>query len=563
MLRHLGGDLFQKIQETIERGGTGILMQGGLHPELKIEWYEDLLRYIKKRFPIHLHCFSSPEILNIASLSGLSIRDTLARLRDAGLDSIPGGGAEILDDQVRRRVSPLKCTTAQWAEVHRVAHSLGMSTTATMMFGCGETLDERVNHLDVVRRIQEETGGFTAFIPWTFQKENTALGRSIKHEATAVEYLKTLAVSRLYLAGHPQRAGLLGDAGAETLPDRAALRGQRRGQRHDRGERGGRGRRAQFHHRRGTAPDHPRRRLPPQAAGHSVSHALPGLGRCREDSPSYGEFYTPPWLARLILDESGYDGAPGRRFLDPSCGPGVFLVLAIERAKAYGKARGEAPGATARRIVRDIQGFDLNPHQSKPLAGITWRRWASRVSEAPVHCLDAILQPPACEKFDYVIGNPPWVRWDYLPREYREATLPLWKRYGLFSLTGYAARLGGGKKDLSMLFTYAAADYYLKDGGTLGFLITQEVFKSKGAGEGFRRFHLGEDGPPLRVQSVHDFVALRPFKTAANKTAAIFLTKGEETTYPVPTISGNATSKARSASRPWRLARWDRIEDHG
>ncbi len=195
--------LFQKIQETIERGGAGILMQGGLHPELKIEWYEDLLRSIKKRFRIHLHCFSSPEILNIASVSGLSIRDTLVRLRDAGLDSIPGGGAEILDDQVRRRVSPLKCSTAQWAEVHRVAHSLGMSTTATMMFGCGETLDERVNHLDVVRRIQQETGGFTAFIPWTFQKENTALGRSVKHEATAVEYLKTLAVSRLYLQDVP------------------------------------------------------------------------------------------------------------------------------------------------------------------------------------------------------------------------------------------------------------------------------------------------------------------------------------------------------------------------
>jgi cyclic dehypoxanthinyl futalosine synthase len=192
-------DLFRKIQETIGLGGAGVLMQGGLHPELKIEWYEDLLRSIKEHFQIHLHCFSSPEIINIAAVSGLSVRDTLVRLRDAGLDSIPGGGAEILDDEVRRRVSPLKCTTQQWAEVHCVAHSLGMSTTATMMFGCGETLDERVNHLDVVRRIQEETGGFTAFIPWTFQKENTSLGRSVKDEATAVEYLKTLAVSRLYL----------------------------------------------------------------------------------------------------------------------------------------------------------------------------------------------------------------------------------------------------------------------------------------------------------------------------------------------------------------------------
>jgi cyclic dehypoxanthinyl futalosine synthase len=192
-------ELFGKIQETLDLGGTGILMQGGLHPGLAIEWYEDILRDIKLRFRIHLHCFSSPEILNIAEVSGLSLRDTIARLRDAGLDSIPGGGAEILDDNVRRRVSRLKCTTEEWAEVHRVAHSLGIRTTATMMFGCGETLAERVNHLEVVRRIQEETGGFTAFIPWTFQKENTSLGHSVRQEATATEYLKTLAVSRLYL----------------------------------------------------------------------------------------------------------------------------------------------------------------------------------------------------------------------------------------------------------------------------------------------------------------------------------------------------------------------------
>ena len=191
--------IFEKIQETIDLGGTGILMQGGLHPDLKIEWYEDLMRSIKRRFRIHLHCLSAPEIVNIAEVSGLSIRDTIARLRDAGLDSIPGGGAEILDDEVRHRISRLKCSSAEWVDVHRTAHALGMRTTATMMFGCGETLEQRVNHLDVVRRIQEETGGFTAFIPWTFQRENTSLGRFIKEEATAVEYLKTLAVSRLYL----------------------------------------------------------------------------------------------------------------------------------------------------------------------------------------------------------------------------------------------------------------------------------------------------------------------------------------------------------------------------
>jgi cyclic dehypoxanthinyl futalosine synthase len=191
--------IFDKIRETIELGGTGVLMQGGLHPDLKIEWYEDLLRSIKRRFAIHLHCFSAPEITNIAEVSGLSLRDTIMRLRDAGLDSIPGGGAEILDDQVRYRISRLKCSTGEWIDVHRTAHALGMRTTATMMFGCGETLEQRINHLEIVRRIQEDTGGFTAFIPWSFQRENTSLGRFVKEEATAVEYLTTLAVSRLYL----------------------------------------------------------------------------------------------------------------------------------------------------------------------------------------------------------------------------------------------------------------------------------------------------------------------------------------------------------------------------
>ncbi|MCS6952962.1 MAG: dehypoxanthine futalosine cyclase [Bryobacteraceae bacterium] len=196
--------IFHKIQETLDLGGTGILMQGGLHAELKIDWYADLLSSIKTRFPrLHLHCFSAPEILHIAEVSGLTIRDTIARLRDAGLDSIPGGGAEILDDAVRYRISRLKCSTAEWLEVHRTAHRLGLRTTATMMFGCGETLEQRVNHLEVIRRLQEETGGFTAFIPWTFQRENTSLGRFIKEEATAVEYLKTLAVSRLYLETIP------------------------------------------------------------------------------------------------------------------------------------------------------------------------------------------------------------------------------------------------------------------------------------------------------------------------------------------------------------------------
>jgi cyclic dehypoxanthinyl futalosine synthase len=193
-------NIFEKIDETIALGGTGILMQGGLHPSLKIDYYESLLSSIKQRYPaLHLHCFSAPEVLNIAELSGLSLRDTIARLIGAGLDSIPGAGAEILDDDVRRRIARLKCNTEEWLAVHRTAHELGLRTTATMMFGCGESLQHRVNHLRRVRELQEETGGFTAFIPWFFQRENTSLGRFIREEVTAVEYLKTLAVSRIYL----------------------------------------------------------------------------------------------------------------------------------------------------------------------------------------------------------------------------------------------------------------------------------------------------------------------------------------------------------------------------
>jgi len=191
--------IYQKIEEMIELGGTGILLQGGLHPDLRIEYYENLLRSLKERFPrVHLHCFSAPEILCIAEVSGLYVRDTIARLIAAGLDSIPGGGAEILDDEIRARISRLKCTVDEWVDMHRVAHSLGLRTTATMMFGCGEEYRHRVNHLETVRRIQEETGGFTSFIPWMFAPENTPLGKKVP-EATAFDYLKTLAISRLYL----------------------------------------------------------------------------------------------------------------------------------------------------------------------------------------------------------------------------------------------------------------------------------------------------------------------------------------------------------------------------
>lgn len=192
-------DIYQKIQETIELGGTGVLMQGGLHPDLRIEFYENMLSSIKQKFPqIHLHCFSAPEVTCMAEVSGLSLRDTIARLRDAGLDSIPGGGAEILDDEIRARIARLKCTSEEWEKVHRAAHALGMRTTATMMFGCGEEFPHRVNHLERVRRIQEDTGGFTAFIPWIFAPENTPLGKKVP-QTTAFDYLKTLAISRIYL----------------------------------------------------------------------------------------------------------------------------------------------------------------------------------------------------------------------------------------------------------------------------------------------------------------------------------------------------------------------------
>jgi cyclic dehypoxanthinyl futalosine synthase len=188
-----------KIDEMLELGGTGVLLQGGLNPDLKLEYYENLLSSLKQKYPrVHLHCFSAPEIICIAEISALSIRDTIARLRDAGLESIPGGGAEILDDEIRARISRLKCTSNEWEEVHRSAHSLGLRTTATMMFGCGENYQHRVNHFERVRRLQEETGGFTAFIPWIFAPENTPLGKKVP-EATAVDYLKTLAISRMYL----------------------------------------------------------------------------------------------------------------------------------------------------------------------------------------------------------------------------------------------------------------------------------------------------------------------------------------------------------------------------
>jgi len=359
-----------------------------------------------------------------------------------------------------------------------------------------------------------------------------------------------------------------------------------------------------------------------------------------------GEFYTPDWLAELILNEVGYKGDTNKRLLDPACGSGTFLVLAIERARGWARDHAEHPVETAKKIVANVWGFDLNPlaviaaranylfalgklaeelrHFEIPVYladSVLWpemthtgrlnfsgedtlevntsvgafyvphfwvrdfkgflfaaaapildamvknkfsqdevlasleaggavpnhqRRAAAtfiaRLQELEeqgqdhiwVRFLKNILIPLAAGQFDFVVGNPPWVRWGYLSAEYRAGTRVLWRKYGLFreGVDFVSRRLGGAELDFSMLFTYACADYYLRRGGKLGFLITQEVFKSKGAGEGFRRFKLGE-GENLQVIKAHDLVTVKPFEGAENKTAAIILKKGAPTKYPV------------------------------
>src|SRR6266568_396575 len=192
-------EICQKIVETIALGGTGVLMQGGLHPDFGIDLYEDLLRPLRAKYPnFQLHCFSPPEIHNIHLISGLDYETIMTRLKEAGLYSLPGGGAEILDDEVRQRVAT-KCTSDEWLAVMRAVHKVGLRSSATMMFGIGDRIEHRVRHLERIRDLQDETGGFFAFIPWTFQRENTALGRKIKDEPTGIDYLKMLSVSRLYL----------------------------------------------------------------------------------------------------------------------------------------------------------------------------------------------------------------------------------------------------------------------------------------------------------------------------------------------------------------------------
>jgi cyclic dehypoxanthinyl futalosine synthase len=193
--------IFKKIQETLDLGGTGVLMQGGHHPDLDIGYYEDLFRSIKERYKIHLHALSPPEVQHIARRSKLSVPDALTRLRDAGLDSIPGGGGEILVDRVREIIAPKKTKSAEWLGVMRHAHRLGMSTTATMMYGHVETVPERVEHMRLIRELQDETRGFRAFISWTFQDDGNRLGALVPRETmpTSFDYLLTQAVSRIFL----------------------------------------------------------------------------------------------------------------------------------------------------------------------------------------------------------------------------------------------------------------------------------------------------------------------------------------------------------------------------
>ncbi len=190
-------EIFHKIEELIAIGGTQVLLQGGHNPALGIDYYEDIVRSVKTRFPqVHVHSFSASEVMHISKVSKISIREVLTRLKTLGLNSLPGGGAEILVDRVRQIVSPLKTKTAEYFEVHRTAHEIGLRSTSTMVYGLGETIEERMIHFDRYRTLQDETGGFRAFIPWSFESESTEMTMPRR---TGSEYLRMIALSRLML----------------------------------------------------------------------------------------------------------------------------------------------------------------------------------------------------------------------------------------------------------------------------------------------------------------------------------------------------------------------------
>jgi cyclic dehypoxanthinyl futalosine synthase len=195
---HSFEEIFQKVEEMLELGGSGVLMQGGLHPDLPLDYYTTLLCELKTRYNIHLHCFSPPEIDHLAKITGLGNEGVLRELRAAGLDSIPGGGGEILVDEIRRK-RRTHCNTEEWLGVMRAAHRLGIPTTATMMFGYGETRDHRLMHLERLRELQDSEPGFVSFIPWTLQPDNTPIGKRFPDRIPGEEYLRWLAIARLYL----------------------------------------------------------------------------------------------------------------------------------------------------------------------------------------------------------------------------------------------------------------------------------------------------------------------------------------------------------------------------
>ncbi len=197
-------EIEKKVAETIELSGKQVMLQGGINPDLKIDYYTNMFAEIKKKFNIRIHSLSPPEVVYIAESAGLSISDALRELIKAGLDSLPGGGAEILVDRVRQRISPRKISSEKWLEVMEEAHKIGLKTTSTMMIGTVETIEDRITHLQKIRDLQDKTGGFLSFIPWTFQPGNTALGGK---PVSSIEYLRTLSIARLFLDNFPNIQG--------------------------------------------------------------------------------------------------------------------------------------------------------------------------------------------------------------------------------------------------------------------------------------------------------------------------------------------------------------------
>ncbi len=265
-----------------------------------------------------------------------------------------------------------------------------------------------------------------------------------------------------------------------------------------------------------------------------------------------GEYYTPHWLVEHVLEQVGFCGqakhAEPPSLLDPTCGSGAFLVAALERLRT---ARG--PDVKAHELLTGVVGIDLHPlavasARANYLLAIADLIKSNDDIVLPVYCANALSH--GAGSFDFIVGNPPWVAWDNLPQAVRNETRSLWQQYGLFSLSGRDARHGGAKKDLSMLVLYSSADRYLKAGGRLGMVITQTIFQSKGAGDGFRRFELGPGGESLCVERVDDMTQLRPFAGAANRTSTIVLKKGTPTTYPVKYVKWSADERRVGPASP-------------